>query len=652
MGTGCKKADRVLGSHGQTGYQIIIPVQPNEALMRSSELIREAFAANGFELPVVTEEMDDPSAHGIYLGDTEFARANGIEPNQFKGWSYIHRVVGSDIIITGTNKNSRMGVVKGVCDFLREYAGTRFLYPGKTGTEFLNTPIISVPGDLDLKVTPSLKFNFGNTGPGVDFYAIANNQFPGGFRLRAHSYGAAVPLEKYHDTHPEYFALLDGKRIRKEMWERSPGHRQYCISNPEFQELILQDLVREADLGIEVVSLGQSDAFKPCECEQCRELYGTGDNWSEKLWIFHRNMAERLNEERPGTDVLLLSYQYTTHPPETFHSFPDNAIILLTHSDAETFEEWNRTEVPGGYAVYIYNWGTYNFTGYLPKKSPEYLERQTRRLYENHVTGIFKDGVGSCYGIEGPAYYVFGRMFDDPENLDAEKILEEYYQAAFGEAVAPMRRFFDMFYRDLELHSEWLTPRTPAQRYIQLADRKPVEVEDPLDWVRRSTSIYGSRGVIRFIRVPEQMFRLVFTPELLLRMEDELKQAESLVVKDKAKRRLGLVRLEFDYLKNIVKVINQYHAYLMQPESLTLDRLLAGIDSWNAMLDTFYDAEGRMKPLPGWPEIELFRGHGRATVGLVTLRHWPGAENNPFAWDTEAIRENTGEGSSEVFYLK
>jgi len=630
----------VLGAGGKTSYQIILPGQANETLVQSAELIKEAFAANGIQIPVVAEDMDDPSKGAIYLGDTEFARKNGIDPSQFRGWSYIQRVIGQDLVIAGTNRNTRMGVVKGVCAFLREYAGTRFLMPGSTGTEFLSTPVIAVPENLNRSVTPKLKFNFGSVVPGIDFYSIANNQFQGGFRLNPHSYGAAAPFKEYYKSHPEFFALIDGRRVVPHMHELGSGHIQYCISNPEFQELVVQYLVREAEKGEEIVSLGQPDSFKPCECDQCRALYGTGDDWTDKLWTFHRNVVETVNQIRPGTDVLLLSYQYTTHPPKSFDKFPENAIILLTHIDPGTFEEWSRIDVPGGYAVYIYNWGNYNFVGYLPKKSPHYLERQTKSLFENNVTGIFKDGVGSCYGIEGPAYYVFGRMFDDPETLSAEEILEEYYTAAFGDAAGPMRSFFDMFYRDLELHSEWLGPRSPAQRFIKLTERKPAEVEDPLDWVRRSTSIFGSRGVQRFILTPEQMLRLVFTPELIVRMEEQLTLAEATGGTDKVVRRLGLIRKEFDYLKNIVMVINRYNAYLVQPDRVNLDRLLDGLDEWNGLLDTFYDADGSMKPLAGWPEVKLLRGHDRYSVGLVTLRHWPGKENNPFAWDTREIREN------------
>jgi hypothetical protein len=145
-------------------------------------------------------------------------------------------------------------------------------------------------------------------------------------------------------------------------------------------------------------------------------------------------------------------------------------------------------------------------------------------------------------------------------------------------------------------------------------------------------------GMRRFIDDPEQMLRLVYAPDMVARMDNELKQAEEVAVSGKVKQRLGLIRKEFDYLRNINAVIHLYHAYRIKPDRASLDRLLDAIDAWNALLDSYYDSEGLVKPLPGWPELKLFRGHSRSSVGLVTLRHWNRKEENPFAWDTGAMR--------------
>ena len=111
-----------------------------------------------------------------------------------------------------------------------------------------------------------------------------------------------------------------------------------------------------------------------------------------------------------------------------------------------------------------------------------------------------------------------------------------------------------------------------------------------------------------------------------------------MAVSGKVIQRLGLIRNEFNYLKNINAVMHLYHAYGIKPDQASLDRLRDAIDAWNVLLDSFYNSEGLMKPIPGWPELKLFRGHSRSSVGLVTLRHWDRKKENPFAWDTGAMR--------------
>jgi hypothetical protein len=68
--------------------------------------------------------------------------------------------------------------------------------------------------------------------------------------------------------------------------------------------------------------------------------------------------------------------------------------------------------------------------------------------------------------------------------------------------------------------------------------------------------------------------------------------------------------------------------------------LLDGLDAWDALLNSYYDENEKMKSLTGWPEMALLRGQPRKSVGLVTARWWDRLNqgDNPFAWDTGAMR--------------
>ena len=639
-------AELVLAAEGKSDYQIVLPdAAPSrgvgECLAQTARLLQTAFEANGFDVPIVAEGKRDPAKPGIYLGDTAFARAQGVEVAQLKDWGYVQRAVGREVILAGRDhpapsppKGSRsrsgwdrVGTAKAVADFLREYAGTCFLYPDlgpwqsikgaaklallkSPAFEFLSTPVIAVPADLNVQRTPPLEFNMAYPRRG-SFYDIANNRFPivdtvfGG-----HTYARAVPPAKYRETHPEYFALLGGQRLVDD-------RGQYCISNPDVQELVYQDLIGWIDRGYQTVDLGQPDGFRACQCKNCEKLYDTGSDWSEKLWIFHRKLAERVLEARPGKMVSMISYILTAAPPKTFKTFPKNTCIMWCGTNEEEMARWRTHEVPGGFTAYLYNWCPNLGTRYTPMRTPRFVEAQVKRLFRNKVRAINRDGPGALYGLEGPVYYIMGRMFDDPETSQAKFLMHEFCGAAFGKAGARMLRFYDELYHALEPYSEYLGTRCPGWTY---------------------QTIYG-RGR-KMLSDPFRLLGFLYTPSLLDSLEKQLAQAEKAADTDKVKARLALVRREFGYLTHLVRVVHLYHAYEIQPDLASRDRLLEAIDARNVQVDSLYDKRGWTKPLSAWPFVTFPPvGHTPPHLRLAYNGYQEPLADTVLNWDTELMRK-------------
>jgi len=488
----------VLLENGKSDYQVVIPDSartPNlQTLLRETgELVQRAFAAAGATIAVVKESEKDPAKPGIFLGDTAYAGEQGVQIQSLEGWSYVMRVAGKNLILAGRDTPSpaqlagrknhlghpivgaRLPTFKAVADFLREFAGTRFLYPrGEVGIEYSATPRIALPTTLKRTVRPQLQFNsdfnvagkeVSSVSSGLDAWMVALNYFPTmDPSPTVHSYPRAIPAEKYCKSHPEYFALTGGKRVsEKDIPFRQM--EQYCISNPEVQELIYKDLLHWLDMGYDSVCLSQQDGFVACQCEECKILYETGEDWSEKLWIFHKRLAERLLKDRPTKKVFALSYGLTWAPPKTFNKFPSNMVMLLCRMSPELLEQWEKCDVPGGYAGYVYLWGTYNHTGYSPSTTPLQTAKLAKQYHKLGLQGIILDGFGRMFGMEGPSYYVFGRMFDDPDHLEVGGLLDEYYNAAFREAEPPMRKFFDTLFHAIQIIPDWPGTYEEAQAF-------------------------------------------------------------------------------------------------------------------------------------------------------------------------------------------
>jgi hypothetical protein len=631
---------------GKSDYQIVVPDESSnaaiaECLQQTARLVQTAFQANGVDLQIVSESRRDAAKPAIFLGDTAFARRQGVQTAKLEGWSYVQRVVGRDLLIAGHDHGAkaatenprrpnwdRIGTAKGVVDFLREYAGVRFLYPDipaynpvsaaakidwrhSPAVEFLPRKTIAVPDDLNVHKTPVVRVNTGYPAGG-GFYDLAHNRFPRvDEAFGGHTWERAISVDKYFETHPEYFALISGSRQKGDR-----GRAQYCLSNPEVQELIYQDCASQLDRGYDSTDVGQPDGFRPCQCEQCAKLFDTGKDWGEKIWIFNRNIAERLLRSHPGRQLTMMSYIQTAAPPKTYKTFPTNTCVMLTGTNEADFAPWHGYEVPRGFTGYVYNWCPNLGSRYTPMRTPGYVESQVKRLTANRIQSLNRDGPGQLFGLEGPVYYVMGRMFDDPERNAAKDLVPEFCEAAFGPTAPAMRSFYDQLFHAITLYSDHIGTRCDAWTYYGI------------DGARRKT-----------VNDPFQLLAFLYPPNLLAALDADLTQAEKAATTAKVKTRLALVRTEFEYLRHLMRVVHLNHAYQIQPDVASRDHLLNAIDARNAFIDTLFEKRPSATNAANWAYVLFpFQGH---RVDHLRLAH--DGYQEPFAntclnWDTKAMR--------------
>ena len=652
-------ADLTLLEAGKSDYQIVVPNTLEtpvltDCLAQTARLLQAAFKAGGAEVSVVKEAERDASKPALLLGNTRFAQEHGFATAQLRDWSYVHRVIGRDVIIAGNDQPSRtpsdnrrrpnwdrVGTAKAAVDFARQYMGVRFLYPDLPGytqvsgaakidlinspaIEFLPQNTITLPEALNVMKTPLLRVNTAHPA-GASFYDLAHNRFPRVDEMfGGHTWERAIPGETF-ETHPEFFAFISGARLKPE-----GGRAQYCLSNPEVQERIYRDLTQWLDKGYTSVDLGQPDGFRECQCEKCEALYGTGKDWSEKIWIFNRNTAERVEKSHPGRQIMMMSYILTAGPPKTFTKFPANTCIMLTGTNEEDIAPWHGIEVPRGFTGYVYNWCPNLGTRYTPMRTPGYIELQAKRVAENRIQSLYRDGPGQLFGLEGPVMYTMGRMFDDPTNLHARDLIVEYCDAAFvNKSIAfYMRAFYEDLYNAIALYSDHLGTRMDLWTFKSL----------PTDARARKT-----------VTDPFQLIAFLYPPKLLASLEASLSQSEKLATAAKVKTRLALVRCEFDYLKHFARVVHLHQAYQMMPDAGSMNRLLDAIDARNAFLATLY-IKGHQKE---WSHVLFpFSGHDINHLRLAHDGYQEPYASTCFNWNTKDMRNTPPPGAKKLSVAK
>lgn len=622
--------DMILGFRGKSKYQIVVPdaaANPaaESSVTRAADLLQQAFAANKITLPIVKESELDFARPAFFLGATKFALANGVDASGLGGFAYRHKVVGRNVIIAGHDEpdalagkraNSRdaelpfEGTLFGTAEFVHHYVGARFLSPDESGTAFVPQSIIHVSPALDVRYEP--QFAEHDMRSGTDLFWVANHcrRFIRIWSRFGHQHPSAVPIAEYGKSHPEYFILMGNLRQP----ETGATDGQLCLSNPEVQELIYKHILARFDEGFDIVELGQADGFRPCQCEACANLYGVRPKtkpsdgitylmdpaWGEKIWILHRDLAQRLLKDRPDKKVMLTAYNITQAPPRSFREFPENVIVEMMRADAETFAPWKELKVPGGYSAYLYNWGNFHLVGLTPLTTVAMMAEQNRLLVENNVRAVQVNGSPGAgqWGLDGPSIYVYLRLGIDPTTQTANQLFDEYLQAAFRESENPMRRFFVNLQKRVEL---WQTIRT----YAYQSGRDPIFALGTL-----------------------------WTPDVMNTLEEDLTSAERNAQLPEVKRRLDIVRYEFDFLKHLMLVINAWRNHQALNNAASLTQLFDAVDARNAFIAGVANGDSKY-PKKKNPAYRFADERSLKYAGRYLDRA-------PFNWDTAKLRANPG----------
>ena len=609
-----------------SSYTIVLPNNiwggVGAELKQAADVLQGALKeGSGLELKSVVEKKFK-GGRAIYIGEATAKRA-GLVPSDMKDFTSVIAEKGGDIYLFGHDRalkkrdqwfQAPMPSIGAIARFMEDFLNVRFLMPGDIGTDIPKIEKVEVPDGTFSRKDPRLEYSYSAARHRTALYDYANGFFGRGryFSYGGHTYPKACPPSKYYKSHPEYFGLIGGKRHVSEKL-RNPT---LCISNPEVQELLVDELKRKFDAGFDVVQLAQQDGWQFCECEKCKEFGGPEAEYiGEKIWKLHRDIAERLLKERPGKIVHILCYSATLKPPKTFRKFPANVMIELCHISPEQLAEWKNYEVPKGFTAYIYLWGGYQPLGYTPKRSWMHCRDFAKMMVDYGIHGVYRCGYGELFGLEGLTYWVFNHAIENPD-LDVDKVVDEYCLRAFGPETAPkMRKFYETLDRRL--------------RVINL-------MEGGLDGgALRLTDNYRDAQ----IQEPMELFAFIYTPTVVKTMEEALAAAECLADTPKRKKRLELVRTEFNYAKNLGQIATLYSAFRVSPTKGTLAPLLDKIDERNSILDYICsEKDGRAHVMDGWPEIRLFRGVQREVLHsngrlLATL----GA---PVGWDTKMLRES------------
>ncbi len=285
----------------------------------------------------------------------------------------------------------------------------------------------------------------------------------GGYYYRdyAHSYFQLVPHEQYFKDHPEYFALVNGKRSED-------AYAQLCLSNHELQELFVEKvkaLIR-ATPGQQVFSIEPNDGSVWCQCDNCRAMddpnlltnAGGGISMSNRVCAFGNIVAKEVAKEFPNAKVGWLTYNMHTEVPTLVKSLEPN-IALQSAAYAAAYSDYSRKlrdpqsaqnvaflKVIDGYAKLCSDLTTYEYwQGYCwlgPMPVVNIMVDRLREYQKMGIKGVYNQVQENHWGSQGINYFMYCKLMWDP-NIDYAKELNLYYHNFYGPAEKPMKAYHE-----------------------------------------------------------------------------------------------------------------------------------------------------------------------------------------------------------------
>ena len=474
----------------------------------ANELARVIGKSTGVMLRIYPESEFDGGdvnypaylATKILVGDSRKVRDLSVDVSKLPKEGFIIKTAGRYLIIAGRddvhserrgNRGHRhvrnlRGTYYGVCAFLENHVGARWLWPGDLG-EVVPQSDDLVIGNIDHTESPALPFRLlrcqymycvwwrpramNRCGiNSIDQFAMAeelehwtsHQRLGASFTISGTEYTKEW-LEDFADDHPEYFALQpSGERLL----EFGGGYRvRMCLSNPEVIDETAKRVVAFLDANPKVDGYGiaPSDIFGSyCVCNECKKV---GPTTSDLVAYNVAEVARKVGKLRPGKHVGGLAYHAYNDAPKTDIRFPDNVVLRYVgvHTYAYLCDDaWRRTvDEWDGWAKISDKmiWRPNNFAWLrgigVPLVYVTKLGADFRHFYKNKMVGTDFDRIMPRWAMSGLNYYVAARLNWNPE-ADVDRIVEDYCRSGFGPAAPQVRAYFAML--------EKITDRLAAQR--------------------------------------------------------------------------------------------------------------------------------------------------------------------------------------------
>ena len=282
--------------------------------------------------------------------------------------------------------------------------------------------------------------------------------------INMHSFAWQVSYDKYYQEHPEYFALINGKRYlpKKEAKSLVPNP---CTSNNDLINILIDKAKKffKENPETKIYPIVPNDDKRWCECGNCQKLDGNQKGkkiYSNRLFYLVNKVAKGIAKEFPNRYIGTLAYSNFIDPPE-INIEPNVAIGFcpIERDYGRRIDDPNSSKNVYYFSLlkkwlkkvkYLYIWdyyGYYQLTKCVPPIS-RIMTEDFPVLQALGVKGSLSEIAYNKTDILNLPAYVYARISWDT-SLSYEQILQDYCQAMYGKAAKTMIQYHKLYEKSI-----------------------------------------------------------------------------------------------------------------------------------------------------------------------------------------------------------
>jgi len=283
-----------------------------------------------------------------------------------------------------------------------------------------------------------------------------------GWGLWVHTLHRLLPPQDYFETHPEYYALRNGVRLKD----------QICLSHPDVLDIVCINLGNEIAKNPKAIywSVSQMDNYNYCECDACKHTDSIEQSHAGTMLRFVNEVAKRF----PKQIISTLAYQYTRSAPVLTKPEANVNIMLCT------IEENRAKSLRGtGFETDLKNWAnlTHNILIWdyvinfshmvMPFPNWPTLQENLQLFQEYGVQLLFEQGYNAPSSEMQPLRaYLLSKWSWDPQ-LNADTLIENFTNYFYGPAGPMVREVLQTQVKELQMSGKALTLYEPPITHVE-----------------------------------------------------------------------------------------------------------------------------------------------------------------------------------------